>query len=624
MKLLLLILSFLVLLPISIFAQTNEIFDFVKANNIDKVKALIENTPSLVNSKDMDGRTPLHWAARGVYFEIMEYLIKKGADVNAKDNNQIYPIESVTVRNHPLSLKLLIDNGAKTDVSDNEGSYIIHIAAQYGYIEEIKILLENGSYLEIKDNYQRTPLIIASREGGDYETVKYLIEKGANINAVDKNGYSPISLAAWRGYENIVNLLLDKNAVIIVSGKDGSKLLQYACDKKLIKLYKKIILEGGDIFSLNSNFQTPMYWASIGGAEEIIEDLIKKGMSVNSKDIYGWTPLHYACYFGRDTVVEILIKNGANLDEKTPLNETPFYLAHLRENLSITDILTSKGANQDTIVSTDLTGEYFGQKKPGNKPEIFAPGIVSRLKGGHSNITFSPDGSMAFWTEWNLTETGFSNGSKLLFSKIRNHKWILPQVVLSRGDCPFFSVDGTRIYFRASISASDGESPRDGIWYFETKDTAFSKPKYLDFDVDKYSLYWHYSFDRFGNLYFSGSNGLSRSVLKDGVYLEPKKLCEIFNPAYNGDSPYIDPDGNYIIFSSGYMPGSYGAGDLYIGFKTKEGIWSIPINLDSAINTCETEILPIVSSDGKYFFYKSNFNNIMWVNASILDMLKPE
>lgn len=624
MRFQLLVLSFLVLLPISILAQTNEIFDFVVANDIDKVKTLIENTPSLVSSKDIDGRTPLHLAARGVHFEIMEYLIQKGADVNAKDNNQIYPIVSVTVRNHPQALKLLIDNGAKTDVTDNEGNYIIHIAARYGFIEEIKILLENGSYLEIKDSYQRTPLIVASREGGDFETIKYLIEKGADINAVDKYGYTPISLAAWRGYENIVNLLLDKNAVITSSGKEGRKLLQYACDKNLFRLYAKITLEGGDIFSLNSNFQTPMHWASIGGAEKIIKDLMKKGLPVNSKDIYGWTPLHYACYFGRDSVVEMLIENGAGLDEKTPLNETPLYLAHLKENQNITDILTSKGAKQDTIEPLDFTGEYFGQKKPENKPEVFAPGIVSRLKGGHSNITFSPDGSMAFWTEWNLTETGYSNGSKLLFSKIRNHKWMLPQIVLSRGDCPFFSVDGTRIYFRASISATDEESPRDGIWYFEIEDTTFSKPKYLDFDVENYSLYWHFSFDRYGNLYFSGSNGLSRSVLKDGVYLEPERLCEIFNPAYIGDSPYIAPDGNYIIFSSGDMPDSNGAGDLYIGFKTKEGIWSIPINLGSDINTSATEILPIVSSDGKYLFYRSDFGNIMWVNTSILNKLKPE
>jgi len=94
MKKTILVSCILLLTGIGIHAQ--EIFNAVKNHDVTKAKLLIETNSKLVNAKDGTGRTPLHWAARGVDLELMTYLIRQGADVNALDNNHMAPIMSVT------------------------------------------------------------------------------------------------------------------------------------------------------------------------------------------------------------------------------------------------------------------------------------------------------------------------------------------------------------------------------------------------------------------------------------------------------------------------------------------------------------------------------------------------
>jgi ankyrin repeat protein len=605
-------------LPLSTFSQSSDVFDLVKSNDLTGLKERIALNKALLEARDSNDRTLLHWAARGVHYDMMQFLLESGVDVNVQDRNGIYPITSVVARNHTDALKLLIWYGAAISVPDNEGSYPIHIAAQYGYSEMVKILLDHEPCLEQLDHYDRTPLIVSSREEGDFETVKMLLEQGACINAKDKYEGSALLLAAWRGYENIVNLLLDYHAVIEVGGAEGNKLLQYACDKNLFQLYEKMIQEGADIYSIKSNQQSTLHWASIGGGKEIVKDLIKRGISVSSKDVYGWTPLHYATYFDRVLIAEILLENGADINVKTPLHETPLYFALSNQNAELVKFLKSNGASQQELVYTSLTGEYLGQQNPGNKPEIFAPGIVSRLKGGHSNITFSPDGAIAFWTEWNLSESGYAHGSKILYSKINNGTWTYPRVVVPSGDCPFFSVDGTKMFFRAIMTEVTSDVLKDGIWYYEATDTMFLKPQRLDFEVNEYGLYWQFSFDRYGDLYFGGSDGLYRSKFINGSYAKPEKLTDVCHPDYIGGSPYIAPDGNFLLFNSADLEGSFGSSDLYMGVKNKYGVWSEPLNLGPDINGAYAEILPMMTPDGKYLFYRSNFGNVMWVESTTI------
>ncbi|MFH1197137.1 MAG: ankyrin repeat domain-containing protein [bacterium] len=616
---------FAIIILLNTAALSQDIFNAVKNNDLSKLKDIVENDLTKINSEDENERTPLHWAARGVYYEIMRYLVAKGADVNARDNNNITALISVVSRNNLEAATLLLDNGAKIQEEDNLRKAPIFYAIGSESQKMMELLIKRGAYLEPVNNYKRTPLLMTCRETGALQIVKLLVESGANINAKDIFGDTPLTLTAWRGFEDIVNYLLDNNAEFTTEGNEGIKLLSFAVDKRLWKLYNQMIDKGGDAF-LKILYELPvLYLAASGGSIEIVNDLISRKIPVNGIDEYGWTPLHYASYFGRAEVVKLLIAKGADVNPKTPLGESPLYLARSEIKTDVADILLTAGSDLHFPGSTNLSGKYFGQKLTSDSLELFAPGIASRLKGGHSNIAFSPEGNEAVWTEWYLNDVGYADGCKIWHSKIENGFWSIPRIIVAKGDTPFYSVDGERLYFVTVRPVPPTNDSAKAIWYFEKSDTSFSIPKYLNFDLADNGLYWQFSFDKNNDIYFSGDGGFFRSINKNGEYMQKESLDEVLHPDIKGMGPFISPDESYIIFSSMDYPDSFGSMDLYISFKKSDGKWSKPINMGPKINSPEQELLPMVSNDGKYLFLRAKRNNvagIYWINANIIGELK--
>lgn len=607
-------------------SPAQDIFEASRTRKLVQVKELIKNQSQLVSIKDSTGRTPLHWASRGVHFEVMEFLVAKGADVNSTDNNGISPLASVASRNHIAAAKLLLEHGAKTELAEYPDRSPVFYALTPQSKGILELMIKRGASLEFRNTYQRTPLIYACREGGSLEIVKLLVDNGADINARDKFGDTPLNLAAWRGFEDIVNYLLGKNAEFSAAGEEGPLLLSYAADKRLWELYQALIRKGGEEFLRNFDKKPVLHWAAAGGSVKISEDLINRKMPVEAKDVFGWTPLHYASFFGRTDVVKLLLDKDCNMNARTPLGESAMDLARAEEKKEITSLLILNGAVQQAPVSTGLTGKFLGQKTPGSIPVLFAPGIACRLKGGHSNIAFSPDGTEAFWTEYNLRDVGYSAGCKVWHSKITNGTWALPKKILSNGDTPVYSADGNKIYFLSPQPFPPATVEARRIWFYEKTGDTLSEPRLLDFDVNATGLYWQFSIDRSGAIYYSTDQGLCRSLYRDGRFLPPEKLTEVLHPDYKGMAPYVAPEGSYIIFASDELPGGYGGLDLYAGFRNSDGTWAKPVNLGSEINTAGTDMLPMLSGDGKYLFYKSERNGvagIYWVSADTINNLKP-
>lgn len=619
------------LLIISLFITTilyaSDIHEATMNGDLERVKALLKTNSQLINEKDAEGDIPLCTAIVSRHTELSLFFIENGADINNQNQDGFSPFHWATIRNDTVVAKALIEKGANLDLATRSNETALHIAAARGYVGIVKLLVENGAALEIViDTYHRTPLFMAVRETGGIETVRILVEAGSNINTTDYSEDTPLSIAAWRGFSEIVDYLLEKNAKFSTLGEEGIKLLTYAADKRLWNLYYALIQKGGEEFLLELKKKPVLNWAASGGSQKIVADLIKRDQQINALDAYCWCPLHYAAYFGRLEAAKLLIEKGADINAKTPLGETPLYLAQMENKKEVIDLLVSTGADQTPPGTTKFTGKYMGQKKPKKKLELFAPGIVSRLQGGHSNVTFSPDGKEAFWTEWILVDKGYSPGCTVWYSKIKDGVWTLPNKFLSDGDTPFFSANGQKIFLLSSFPLPPENNDVRGIWYYKKEKDSFSGPNYLNFDVNGTGLYWQFSLDKHENIYFSTDDGLFRSLFKDGVYLEEENLSNIFHPDYKGGAPYISPDGDYIIFNSMVLPDSFGGMDLYIGFRKSDGTWTKPINMGPTVNSAAQELLALVSPDGRNLFLRTarnGVNGIYWIDAKIIKELKP-
>lgn len=171
------------------------IFKGIKALNKKAEKALEEEKQKIIyeiefgnlNSYDENGYTLLIRAIHYNFYDLVEKLIKKGADVNFKSSSGAYPIHYAVITGNINILKILYENGANLNVKDNMGVTPLWIAARYDRDKIAKFLLENGANIDEIDSEGYTALMITARQG-NYSTFWVLMDYGANIFIKSKTG----------------------------------------------------------------------------------------------------------------------------------------------------------------------------------------------------------------------------------------------------------------------------------------------------------------------------------------------------------------------------------------------------------------------------------------------------
>ena len=169
----------------------------------------------------------------------------------------------------------------------------------------IQGLIDAGADLNARDKLGETPLHIAVVRGYR-EIASLLIERGAEINAKDVRGLTPLHAAAWRGYRGAVDLLIDKGADINARDKDAVTPLHTAALAGRKETVALLIEKGADVNAKNKNDLTPLHAAALAGDEETVAFLISKGADQNIRSKEGLTPLQLASQKNQLAVVELL------------------------------------------------------------------------------------------------------------------------------------------------------------------------------------------------------------------------------------------------------------------------------------------------------------------------------
>ena len=167
--------------------------------------------------RDAYRRTPLHVAAYGRHHEAMRALVAAGANPNALENDRYDIVTIAAVADDVPTLKVALELGgsAKNITSRYDGTALI-AAAHLGHAEVVRTLIRAGAPLDHVNNLGWTALIesIVLGDGGarHTETLKALIDAGANVNLADRNRHTPLALARGRGYGAMVKLLQQARA----------------------------------------------------------------------------------------------------------------------------------------------------------------------------------------------------------------------------------------------------------------------------------------------------------------------------------------------------------------------------------------------------------------------------
>jgi ankyrin repeat protein len=171
------------------------------AGRVQKLQELTRRLEELgenVNLKDKDGETLLHWAAvQNPNVTILEYLISKGADINARNNKGMTPLHKAAFRNTVDHLKCLINAGAQIHIKDYFGYTIFHTASSYNVrIDVFEFLYHlNPDWINLKDINGMTPLHIATQYNSSPRILQFLIDHGADVDTCDNKNVKPLYYA---------------------------------------------------------------------------------------------------------------------------------------------------------------------------------------------------------------------------------------------------------------------------------------------------------------------------------------------------------------------------------------------------------------------------------------------
>jgi ankyrin repeat protein len=169
------------------------------------------------NSRDGHGRTPLHLATFAKRRDTLRALAKGGADLGALENDRYDAVTIAAVADDDATLALLLELGAsaKLITSRYDGTALI-AAAHLGHDGAVRQLIKAGAPLDHVNNLHWTALIesIVLGNGGPRHvaTLQALVGAGANTQLADREGRTPLALARSRGYEPMVQILLQAGA----------------------------------------------------------------------------------------------------------------------------------------------------------------------------------------------------------------------------------------------------------------------------------------------------------------------------------------------------------------------------------------------------------------------------
>lgn len=251
-------------------------------------------------------------------------------------------------------------------------------ALKAGDRKAVQALLKQGADVNAADPDGTTPLQWAVRSD-DIDTVQMLLRAGANPKPSNRYGVTPLSLAAGNGNAAIVDILLKAGADPAAAAPGGQTILMIAARTGNPQAIELLLARGLDVNAREAAYgETALMWAAAGNHAEAVQLLIAHGADVNARsaelkypqDRFGlegvltilprgsWTPLMYAAREGSVDAVRALAEAGADLNLTDPDGTTPLVLAIINGHFDTAALLLDKGADPNIADTAGMAALY--------------------------------------------------------------------------------------------------------------------------------------------------------------------------------------------------------------------------------------------------------------------------
>lgn len=257
---------------------------------------------------DLAGNSALHHACADAQLEAARWLIEHGADVNGTGAKQATPLMLAARSGSAPLVALLLGRGARVAARDQEGTSALGWAS--GGADEPKILAA-------------------------------LVAAGADLNAADHSGRTPLLVAVAARRERSAAALIDAGADLKARARDGRDALITAIAMKLPALSRKLVEKGAPVDGFSSASESALNSAIGEKDHELMRLLLDKGASIDAADpTHRMTPLMHAAMVGDRSMVQALLDRGADPRLRClPYGSTAASLAEQRGHQALAALL---------------------------------------------------------------------------------------------------------------------------------------------------------------------------------------------------------------------------------------------------------------------------------------------
>jgi ankyrin repeat protein len=355
-------------------------------------------------------------------------------DVNIIDNMKWAAVHFPGMRFE--NLRRLVNAGADIELQNDRGDTALGAVSGHD-LQKVQFLVKRGANINHKSPWYGSPLHQACRTP-DFDIIKFLIEKGADINSTCNSGYGTplqslcmkrtilssleheemveyllsghekqrpdvtakagtlgyaINAAALCGTPAIINLILEQEGGTVNVRDDMGRMPLHFAAISGIPNFEAILQKGGDIYAKDNTGRTALHWAAQVGRLQVVEKIISlmdDKTAVDAPDIDGWTPL---CWAARGIgswldqshasepssdvpTIKLLLENGADRNVVVALGDekwTPLKIArYCRTNSDVVSLIThgirpeveeGQGASEGPP-STNTKQETKGKEEP--------------------------------------------------------------------------------------------------------------------------------------------------------------------------------------------------------------------------------------------------------------------